>query len=41
VNEVAQAKPEQKLIQLSEFKTSDETHGGFSGYANNFGILDS
>ncbi len=32
---------EQKFIELSEFKASDEQSGGFSGYANNFGVLDS
>lgn len=34
-------KPEQKLISLAEFKTSSGDNGGFEGYANNFGILDS
>lgn len=34
-------KPEQKLISLAEFKAFDGDHGGFSGYANNFGVLDS
>lgn len=34
-------KPEQKLISLAEFKSSDESLGSFSGYVNNFGVLDS
>lgn len=34
-------KPEQKFISLSEFKSLDESLGSFSGYVNNFGILDS
>ena len=33
--------PEQKFISLAEFKASEESNGGFSGYANNFGVLDS
>ncbi|HEX8289812.1 MAG TPA: HK97 family phage prohead protease [Pyrinomonadaceae bacterium] len=36
-----QNKPEQKFIELAEFKASDENSGGFEGYANNFGVLDS
>lgn len=32
---------EQKLISLAEFKASETDNGGFSGYANNFGVLDS
>lgn len=33
--------PESKFVALSEFKSSDENSGEFSGYANNFGVLDS
>ncbi len=32
---------EQKFISLAEFKTFAESAGGFRGYANNFGVLDS
>ena len=41
MNKSALEKPEQKFISLDEFKASEESNGGFSGYANNFGILDS
>ena len=34
-------KNEYKFLSLSEFKSSDEDNGSFSGYGNNFGILDS
>lgn len=32
---------ESKFVALSELKTSEEDSGSFSGYANNFGVLDS
>ena len=34
-------KPELKVIPLSEYKTSEDNSGGFEGYANNYGVLDS
>lgn len=34
-------KPQQKFIDFSEFKSIDSDSGGWSGYANNFGVLDS
>lgn len=34
-------KPELKIIPLSEYKTSEDNSGSFSGYANNYGVLDS
>lgn len=41
MNKSAPNQPEQKFISLAEFKASDTDSGGFSGYANNFGVLDS
>lgn len=38
---MSEQKPEQKFIELTEFKSSDENSGSFEGYANNFGVLDS
>ena len=32
---------ESKFVELSEFKTAEDDSGSFSGYANNFGVLDS
>ena len=32
---------EVKFIEFAEFKASEEDSGGFEGYANNFGVLDS
>ncbi len=34
-------KSEQKIIPLSEFKSSEDGNGCLKGYANNYGILDS
>lgn len=34
-------KNEQKFIELAEFKSLENETGGFSGYGNNFGVLDS
>jgi hypothetical protein len=41
VDKTSDNKPEHKIIGLAEFKASDDGNGGFEGYANNFGILDS
>ncbi len=32
---------ELKFVELAEFKTAEDGSGSFSGYANNFGVLDS
>lgn len=37
----SEQKNERKYIELAEFKASDSDNGGYSGYANNFGVLDS
>lgn len=41
MSDTTNSKPEHKFIELSEFKALEDTSGGFSGYANNFGVLDS
>lgn len=40
-NHSTEQKTEHKFIELAEFKSLDSDSGGFSGYGNNFGVLDS